>query len=172
MHISNSSVDNRSGEHKTSMKSNPPPLRSSRARSSVRRHDNISQVSTVSSAARNIETTHESTASTVNNNNNGSTFDTRGSASQFTPRSPVPPNPDLSEDSSDTESECGRWVHGCTAAREHRQWRITDSMLQAYMAMRGPSIEARNDLCAWIDYCGRFLAQPTTHDDGVGSCKT
>jgi hypothetical protein len=81
---------------------------------------------------------------------------------------------DISNSTSDTGTEgVGRWVVGCTAPQEKTEWKISDSMLQAYVAMRGPVsgpyLAPRNDLRAWIDHCGRNMV-PLNIMENTGSC--
>ena len=83
-----------------------------------------------------------------------------------------------SSSTSDTDSEPQQpRVAGCTASREKREWKVTDSMMKAYISMRGPMTghgvkAAENDLCAWIDYCGKYLVPPIVLPEGAGTCTT
>ncbi|CAM1504214.1 Fc.00g018050.m01.CDS01 [Cosmosporella sp. VM-42] len=62
-------------------------------------------------------------------------------------------------------------VPDCTASDETKYWRVTDSMLKAYTAMRGPYRAAGRDLFVWMDRCSKTYCRPEECNELVGSCE-
>ncbi|KAF4983132.1 hypothetical protein FZEAL_1399 [Fusarium zealandicum] len=60
----------------------------------------------------------------------------------------------------------------CSMSQGDRHWQITDSVLKAYTAMRGPYRISGRDLFVWIDRCRKTFAKPEGYGNGVGSCDT
>lgn len=75
--------------------------------------------------------------------------------------------------STDSVSEVNN-VAGCTSSHEEPMWKISDSMLKAFMWMRGPKgrpqVIMEDGLCEWILRCGCFWVAPTEFSGDKGTC--
>jgi hypothetical protein len=75
--------------------------------------------------------------------------------------------------STDSDSEMNNVV-GCTSSHEEPMWKISDSMLKAFMWMRGPKGQPQaimeDGLCEWIARCGRFWVPPSELQNDNGTC--
>ncbi|KAH8735155.1 hypothetical protein BGZ61DRAFT_528377 [Ilyonectria robusta] len=60
----------------------------------------------------------------------------------------------------------------CTASRHTKNWRVTNSMLSAYTALRGPYRLAGRDMFVWMDRCGKTFVKPEDCSARVGSCNS
>lgn len=60
----------------------------------------------------------------------------------------------------------------CTASRHTKNWRVTNSMLSAYTALRGPYRLAGRDMFVWMDRCGKTFTKPEDCSAHVGSCNS
>ncbi|KAH7156810.1 hypothetical protein EDB81DRAFT_854851 [Dactylonectria macrodidyma] len=60
----------------------------------------------------------------------------------------------------------------CTASRHTKNWRVTNSTLAAYTAMRGPYRLAGRDMFVWMDRCGKTFVKPEDCNKHVGSCNS
>ncbi|KAF7559889.1 hypothetical protein G7046_g4270 [Stylonectria norvegica] len=61
-------------------------------------------------------------------------------------------------------------VPKCTASGHEKRWRITQSMLKAYNAMRGPKALAGRDLSVWMDRCRRWIDKPKERNEQLDLC--
>lgn len=60
----------------------------------------------------------------------------------------------------------------CTASQGLSNWRITNSLLKAYAAMRGSYQLAGRDLYVWMDRCSKSFDKPQECDEHTGSCNS
>lgn len=63
-------------------------------------------------------------------------------------------------------------ILNCTGSRDAEAWKITDSTLKAYTAMRGSYQVAGRDLFVWMDRCGKSFRKPEECNEHVGSPKS
>lgn len=61
-------------------------------------------------------------------------------------------------------------IPNCSASRERKYWRMTDSSLKAYTAMRGPDDGVGRNMFVWMDHCRNTYREPKECDETVGSC--
>lgn len=61
-------------------------------------------------------------------------------------------------------------IPNCSASHGHKYWRMTDSSLKAYTAMRGPTEDSGRNMFAWMDHCRNTYGEPKECNETVGSC--
>lgn len=155
------------------MSSGRPPLRSSRLRPPVRGRDDAR----ISWTHALLEQHDGGISSPDTQPLLDGTTEVRAETSGSSPQGGEPsPDRERTANTSACETDDlappGRWLPGCSAGRDDQEWRITDTVIQAYLALKGERRPLENDLFAWIGSSGRYMVQPGSRLEGMGTCRT